>query len=86
MLFDVQIILNLNYATFFISILMIIDLSDTLEMIHLAAHNRINLVNHMMSRAETCVARMEDPTIPPQGPADPVNLTIMAADGDDPFV
>lgn len=55
-------------------------------MIHLAAHNRINLVTHMLTRAESCVARMEDPTIPAQGPAEPVNLTIMAADGEDAFL
>jgi hypothetical protein len=55
-------------------------------MIHLAAHNRLNLVVHMLNRAEACVNRLEDPTIPPQGPADPVNFTIMATDGEDAFV
>jgi len=29
---------------------------------------------------------MEDPTMPAQGPAEPVNLTIMAADGEDAFL
>ncbi|XP_059485731.1 large proline-rich protein BAG6 [Neocloeon triangulifer] len=60
--------------------------SNTLDMIHLAAHNRISLVNHMLSRAENCVARLEDPTVAPYPPADHINMSALTAEGADAFV
>ncbi|XP_065344272.1 large proline-rich protein BAG6 [Cloeon dipterum] len=59
--------------------------TNTLEMIHLAAHNRINLVNHMLTCAENCVARLEDPNATPPPPADHINFSALAQEGDSPF-